>query len=97
MKDKAMQKNKDEIPEEFETIEQIQDFWDSHSTVDYWDEMEDVEMELSPSLKSKIELRKLYHLLGLSNEQAASIENEARIENIDSKKLISKWVLERLE
>ena len=97
MKDKAMQKNKYEIPEEFETIEQIQDFWDSHSTVDYWDEMEDVEMELSPSLKSKIELRKLYHLLGLSNEQAASIENEARIENIDSKKLISKWVLERLE
>jgi len=97
MKGKAMQKNKDEIPEEFETIEQIQDFWDTHSTADYWDEMEDVEMELSPALKSKIELRKLYHLLGLSNEQVVSIENEARIENIDSKKLISKWVLERLE
>ncbi|MDQ1328660.1 MAG: hypothetical protein QG641_1945 [Candidatus Poribacteria bacterium] len=96
MKDKAMQKNKDEIPEEFETIEQIQDFWDTHSTADYWDEMEDVEMELSPALKSKIELRKLYHLLGLSNEQVASIENEAKIENIDSRKLISKWILEHI-
>ena len=42
-------KNKDEIPEEFETIEQIQDFWDTHSTADYWDEMEDMEMELSPA------------------------------------------------
>jgi hypothetical protein len=45
-----MTKSKDEIPEEFETIEQIQDFWDTHSTADYWDEMEDVEMELSPKL-----------------------------------------------
>jgi hypothetical protein len=58
--------------------------------------MEDVEMELSPALKSKIEFRKLYQLLGLSNEQIASIENEARIENIDSKKLISKWILEHI-
>jgi len=91
-----MGKSKDEIPEEFETIEQIQDFWDTHSTADYWDEMEDVEMELSPALKSKIEFRKLYQLLGLSNEQIASIENEARIENIDSKKLISKWILEHI-
>jgi hypothetical protein len=41
--------NKDEIPEEFEIIEQIQDFWDTHSTADYWDEMEDMEMELSPA------------------------------------------------
>jgi len=91
-----MGKSKDEIPEEFETIEQIQDFWDTHSTADYWDEMEDVEMELSPALKSKIEFSKLYQLLGLSNEQIASIENEARIENIDSKKLISKWILEHI-
>ena len=88
--------SKDEIPEKFESLEQIQDFWDTHSTADYWDEMEDVEMELSPALKSKIELRKLYHLLGLSNEQVDSIENEARIENIDSIKLISKWILEHI-
>ncbi len=92
-----MRKSKDKIPEEFESIEQIQEFWDTHSTADYWDEMEDAEMELSPALKSKIELRKLYHLLRLSGEQIKSIENEARVENIDGKKLISKWVLEHLD
>jgi hypothetical protein len=89
--------NKDKIPEEFESPEQIQDFWDTHSTSDYWDEMDDVEMELSPALKSKIEIRKLYNLLELSSEQIKSIENEARIENIGSKQLISKWVLEHLD
>jgi hypothetical protein len=46
--------NKDKIPEEFESLEQIQDFWDTHSTSDYWDEMDNIEMELSPALKSKI-------------------------------------------
>jgi hypothetical protein len=77
----------------FADLEQIQDFWDTHSTADYWDEMDDVEMELSPELMSKLEARKLYNLLGLSHEQIMSIENKAKIENVNSKELISKWVL----
>ena len=95
-REKDMQKSKVEIPEEFESIEQIQDFWNTHSTADYWDEMDDVEMELSPELISKLEARKLYNLLGLSHEQIISIENKAKIENVNSKELISKWILEHI-
>ncbi|MCL0049412.1 hypothetical protein M1O57_05185 [Dehalococcoidia bacterium] len=91
-----MGKSRNVIPEEFESIRQIQDFWDNHSTFDYWEEMEDIKMELSPTLRSKLELKKLYNLLGLSSEQIALVENKAKLEDIDSRKLISKWILEHV-
>ena len=91
-----MGKSKDMIPEEFNSIKHVQDFWDTHSTSDYWEEMEDLEIELSPTLKSKLESKRLYDLLGLSNEQIATIEGKASLENTDSKELISKWILEHI-
>ncbi len=59
-----MLKNKEPIPEQFTSIEEIQEFWDTHSTADYWDEMEDVEMELSPALQAKLEMKKMYRQSG---------------------------------
>ena len=84
------------IPEEFESVAEVQDFWDTHSSAEYWDEMMDVDMQLSPALQAKLELRKLYRLLNLSHSQIAAIENKARNENINGKQLISKWVLEHV-
>ena len=91
-----MPKSKDQIPEEFETIEEIQDFWDEHSTADYWEEMKEVHLQLSPALKSKLELKKLYKLLGFSAKHIAEIEAKAKLENVDSKQLIRKWILEHV-
>jgi hypothetical protein len=34
------------IPKEFRTLEEAGEFWDTHSAADYWDQMEDVEMEV---------------------------------------------------
>ena len=91
-----MPKNKVQIPEQFTSIEEIQDFWDAHSTADYWEEMEEVDMQLSPELKAKLELKKLYQLLNLSRQQVAAIETRAKLENMNSKQLISQWVLEHI-
>ncbi|MFQ5629942.1 MAG: hypothetical protein ACE5I1_14340 [bacterium] len=91
-----MPKNKKPIPLEFKTIEEIQDFWDEHSSADYWDEMQDVDFELSPALQSKLELKKLYKLLNLSPQQIAAIEKKAKVESIDSKQLISQWILKHV-
>ncbi len=55
-----MAQTRDPIPERFDSLEEIQDFWDRRSTADYWDEMEEVDMELLPALKWKIELKKLF-------------------------------------
>jgi hypothetical protein len=33
------------IPEQFESLKEAGEFWDTHSAADYWDDMEDVEIE----------------------------------------------------
>lgn len=91
-----MQENKRQIPEEFKSIEAIQDFWDENSSADYWDEMEDVDFQLTPALQAKLEIKKLYRLLNLSPEQIFAIEAKARDQSVDSKQLISKWILEHV-
>ena len=94
MKGEDMPENK--LPEEFKSIAEIQNFWDANSSADYWDEMEDVDLQLSPVLQAKLELKKLYRLLNFSPEQIDAIETKARIENTNSKRLISKWILEHV-
>ena len=37
-----MARSNTQIPEEFKSIEEIQNFWDQYSTADYWNQMEDV-------------------------------------------------------
>jgi hypothetical protein len=91
-----MARSNPQIPEEFKSIEEIQNFWDQNSTADYWDKMEDVNMKLSPKLKLQLELKKLYRILGFSPNQIADIEAKAKKENMSSKQLISKWVLEHI-
>jgi hypothetical protein len=84
------------LPEEFDSIAEIQNFWDANSSADYWDEMEDVDLQLSPALQAKLELKKLYRLLDFSAEQIEAIETRAKIENTNTKQLISQWVLEHV-
>ncbi|MFW0860334.1 MAG: hypothetical protein AAGB97_09340, partial [Dehalococcoidia bacterium] len=36
---------KDIIPEHFNSAEEAGEFWDSHSAADYWNEMEEEEIE----------------------------------------------------
>ena len=84
------------LPEEFASIDEAQEFWDSHSSADYWDEMEEVEMPLSPALQAKLETKKLYRLLGLSAQQVSMIEREAKREQTNARQLIAHWVLEHI-
>jgi len=91
-----MSKNKTPLPQHFTSIEEIQEFWETHSSADYWDEMNDVEMSLSPGLQSQIELKKLYRLLGLSSQQIATIEAKAAQKHMASRQLLSQWVLEHV-
>jgi hypothetical protein len=92
-----MEKHKSPLPEEFASVEAAQEFWETHSTADYWDEMEDVDMQISPTLRAKLETKKLYRLLGLSAQQVSLLEQEAKREHTDSRHLITHWVHEHLQ
>ncbi|NJL28061.1 MAG: hypothetical protein HC897_09240 [Thermoanaerobaculia bacterium] len=84
------------IPESFASAEEAAEFWDCHSTADYDDLMEDVEMELSPVLRSRLERKKAYRLFGFSTEQINKIEALAKSENTDGLRLMSGWILQHI-
>ena len=37
--------DRDPIPENFSTVEEAVEFWDTHSAADYWDIMEEVDLQ----------------------------------------------------
>lgn len=58
-------KKKESIPKHFNTDKEAGDFWDIHSADDYWDEMEEVEMEFDiQSHKFLVPIDdRIYHLV----------------------------------
>jgi len=43
VRNESMEKREREpIPEDFKTLEEAGEFWDTHSAADYWDDMEEV-------------------------------------------------------
>jgi len=91
-----MLENKKKLPN-FNSYEEAAEFFDTHSMSDYWDEMEEVEMELSSNLKEKLERKRFYRWLGLSTEHIQAIEQEAEEKQLSSKQLISQWILEHIQ
>jgi hypothetical protein len=87
-----MKKNKENISETFNTIDEIQEFWDTHSITDFSEDMITEDFEL----KSKLEKKKIFQLLNITPDQIREIEAAAKSENMDSKDMIRKWVLEHV-
>ena len=91
-----MSKNSTPLPQHFRSIDEIQDFWDTHSSADYWEDMDDVEMSLSPELQAQLDVKKLYRLLGFSSQQIDAVEKKASQEHLESRQLMSRWILEHV-
>ena len=47
--DKSLLKKRDPLPDHFDSLEEAAEFWDTHSSADYEDLMEDVEFEINLS------------------------------------------------
>jgi hypothetical protein len=84
------------FPEYFSSARDLQDFWDTHSASDYWDQMETVDMQLSPRLRERIQTRKLYSILNLSTDQISALEQYATNEQVEARTIIADWVQERI-
>jgi len=48
---------RDNIPEDFDTVAEAAEFWDTHSAADYWDLMQEVDMQFD--VKGHITLVKI--------------------------------------
>lgn len=81
-------KAKDLMPEEFESIEEAAEFWDSHSLADYWDETQEVQIEVRAIRKQRV---------ALASELAKQVADVAKREGVSVETLVNLWVAERLQ
>ncbi|HEY9204730.1 MAG TPA: CopG family antitoxin [Candidatus Methanoperedens sp.] len=65
-----MTKKIKKIPEEFKTYEEAAEFWDTHDSIDFLDELEEVEM--------KIDIKKRHYLIEVDMNTAELLQESAR-------------------
>ena len=87
MQDKG-QVPRDPLPEDFATIEELWSFWDTHSSADYDDIMEPVEVEIDLSSS------KAY--CPIAKDLLREVRSRARQQGVSTETLINLWLQERL-
>ncbi len=69
------------------TVEEIGEFWDTHSLADYWDQTYEVEFEIRAKRRRRITL---------DPEVYAQLEVQARTRGLLPETLVNLWLAERL-
>jgi hypothetical protein len=95
-KEKVMQrKNKKRIshhrnplPENFNSLKEFWKFWDKHSTADYEDFMEDIEMEINPRVS------KMYY--AVAKDLVTQLRTQAQKQGVSTETLINLWLREKI-
>ena len=78
--------NREPIPERFETIEEAAAFWEAHSLADYWDQTEEVDLEVRAQRRRRVTL---------DPEVWERVAIQARVRGISPETLVNLWLMER--
>lgn len=79
---------KDVLPESFDTLEELSDFWDTHSSEDYEEVMEPVAAEIDLS-SSKV-------YCPVSKDLLRQLREQARRQGVSTETLVNLWLQEKL-
>ena len=79
---------KDVLPENFTTLEELSDFWDTHSSADYEEVMEPVAAEIDLS-SSKV-------YCPVARDLLRQVRRQARQQGVSTETLINLWLQEKL-
>ncbi len=80
--------NKKDLPENFDSLEELWSFWDTHSSADYEEFMEPVEFEIALS-SSKI-------YCAIAKNLLLELRTQARRQGISTETLINLWLQEKV-
>ena len=86
-----MQKNKkkiDAIPDEFNTLKEASDFWDTHDASDYWDKTKEA--------RFKVSVKKEPKYIVLEENIAKKIFTIAKKKHVSIETLVNLWLKEKL-
>jgi len=78
---------RDPVPEGFGSLEELWSFWDTHSTADYEDLMEDVEV------RADIRSSRVY--CAVAKDIVARVRTEASRQGVSTETLVNLWLRER--
>lgn len=81
-------RKKEFIPEEFRSVKEASDFWDTHDITDYWDKTKEVEFE--------VEVPKEPRYIALEEQIAKDVLEVAKEKHVSIETLINLWLKERL-
>jgi hypothetical protein len=79
---------RDMLPENFDTVEELWSFWDTHSSADYEDIMESVEVEVDLSTS------RVY--CPVAKDLVRQVRSRARQQGVSTETLINLWLQEKL-
>jgi hypothetical protein len=85
-KNKALKR--DPLPENFNSLEDFWTFWDTHSTADYEDLMEEVDVQMN------FGSRKIY--CAVAKDLLVPLRTQARQQGVSAQTLINLWLREKV-
>ena len=80
--------HRDPLPESFDSLDQVGAFWDTHSSADYEDLMEDVGIEVD-LCSSKI-------YCPIEKDLARRLREQAQRQGMSTEELINGWLREKI-
>ena len=80
---------RDPLPEQFASIEEAAEFWETHDLADYWDLTETAEFEVN--------LQRRRYLVALDPELAEKLATEAHQRGLATETLVNLWLSEKLQ
>jgi len=78
----------DQLPENFTSLEEFWKFWDTHSTSDYEDMMEDIDIQIDAH-SSRV-------YCTVAKDLAAQLRAQARKQGVSTETLINLWLREKI-
>lgn len=70
------------------TLDEIAEFWDTHSLADYWDQTHEVDFTVRAHPRRRITV---------APELFEKLEQQARIRGLNPETLVNLWLAERLQ
>ena len=81
-------KQRDPLPEEFPTLEEAAEFWDTHSLADYEDLQKDVVFEVEPRSET--------NYFAVEKALAERIDQLAQLQGVLPETLVNLWLKEKV-
>ena len=85
---KSKKSERDPLPEQFDSLEEAGEFWDTHSSADYEEYMHEVHFD--------VELKRRSHEVRVTDQLLREVRKIARQQGVTTETLVNLWLHEKV-